>query len=106
MALEIILGFIYCSILEWWLHKVPLHKSFLFKDHLEHHKLTGKDMIDAGYFTSIFGTGESLFSIFLIILHFPVFFISKYIYITFIFYIIFYLVLHRFSHTNINFCKK
>lgn len=106
MALEIILGFIYSSILEWWLHKVPLHKSFLFKNHIEHHKLTGRDMFDPDYFNSLFGSGETIFAIFIAVLHIPLLLWLKYFYITFFCYLISYLIVHRLSHTNIIFAKR
>ena len=63
-------------------------------------------MIDNDYFNSLFGGGEVLFAIFIAILHLPLLLCLKYFYITFVCYLILYLIVHRLSHTNIIFAKK
>lgn len=108
LMIQILIFFIYMSFLEWSLHRWPLHNiNGPFKTHiLDHHRLSAKDMIDSDYFSRFAGENELMGGIFLCIIHFPIFFITKIGYLTIICYMFTYFYIHRKSHLDKIWAKK
>jgi hypothetical protein len=105
---QVIFGIFYSSILEWWVHKTPLHKwGGAFRTHVvDHHRLSAKDMTDSDYEGVVFGKNETVFLLSVIFAHLPLLFYFKYVFLTFASYCALYLVLHRVCHANATFAKK
>ena len=108
MLYQIIFGIFYASILEWWIHKTPLHTwGGVFRSHVvDHHRLSAKDMTDSDYKGVLFGKNEMILVVVAIAIHTPVLFFFPYVFGTFAVYSCLYLILHRLSHISADFAKR
>ena len=104
-----ILGTIYASFLEWWVHKYLFHergkkKNSLFAYHLRDHHVVAKrnDFIDIRM--SVIETAGLLF---LAVIHLPFYYISPMFYGATVIYAVSFFILHIVSTVNpLNcFCK-
>jgi sterol desaturase/sphingolipid hydroxylase (fatty acid hydroxylase superfamily) len=109
---EIFFGVLYANILEWVIHKYVLHglgkkKGTLLSFHFhEHHKISRKNNgLDLDYMT--WGlTKESIFLIFLLLLHTPIFFLSPVFFTTLFTYSVLYYCAHRKSHLDTKWARR
>jgi len=109
---EIFLGVLYANILEWVIHKYVLHglgkkKGTLLSFHFhEHHKISRKNKgLDLDYMT--WGlTKESIFLIFLLLVHVPIFFLSPTFFIVLFTYSVLYYCAHRKSHLDTKWARR
>jgi len=103
-----ILGIIYSSFLEWWVHKKLFHelgrkRGSYWAFHLrEHHA----DCIKNNFRDNQFSTRETLGLLLLSIIHLPVLIFSPMFYCATILYAIAFMVLHNYGHRNPNWAKK
>ena len=103
-----ILGIIYSSFLEWWVHKKLFHengknKNSYFAFHLrEHHA----DCIKNNFRDNRFSTRETLGLLLLSIIHLPVLIFSPMFYCATILYAIAFMILHNYGHHNPSWAKK
>ena len=78
LMLGFIIGFLYGSLLEYWIHRFIFHKlgrkkGSLWSYHLKgHHKLSRRD----GFFDLTESKAESVGMMFLVLIHTPLFFVS------------------------------
>ena len=103
-----VLGTVYASFLEWWVHKELFHehgkrKDSIFAYHLrDHHKTAAQnDFIDSKR-----SYRESLGLLFLVILHLPVCLFSVDFYLATVVYAIAFYILHHYSHSNPDWARK
>jgi len=106
-VLGFILGTIYASFLEWWVHKYLFHvrgkkKDSFFAYHLRDHHVVAKknNFIDIRMsFIETFGL------LFLAIIHLPIFYINCMFYFATVTYAIAFFILHNYGHRNPNWAK-
>ena len=103
-----ILGIIYSSFLEWWVHKKLFHENgrkrhSYFAFHLREHHADAKKN---NFYDDQFSLRESLGLLFLSIIHLPIFFISPVFYCATIVYAIAFIILHNLSHRKPELAKK
>jgi len=97
-----ILGFIYASFLEWWVHKKLFHeygrkKDSIFSFHLRgHHAVSKKN----NFVDSRISSRESHGLCLLGLIHLPFYYISPFFFCATICYAIAFLVLHNYGHQN------
>jgi len=103
-----ILGIIYGSFMEWWVHKVLFHKygrkkDSIFAYHLrDHHKVSLKN----DYVDDRFSYRELYGILFLILIHLPTCLLSVDFFIGITAYAIAFNILHSYSHANPQWAKK
>ncbi len=103
-----ILGIIYASFLEWWVHKELFHKhgrkkNSMFAYHLrDHHKVARKN----DYVDNRRSLREFFGLLFLVLVHLPIALISVGFYTATLAYSIAFYILHQYSHTNPEWAKK
>ena len=102
-----ILGTIYASFLEWWVHKYLFHvrgkkKDSLFAYHLRDHHVVAKKNNFIDRRMSFIETGGLLF---LAIIHFPIFYLSCMFYFATVAYAIAFFILHNYGHRNPKWAK-
>ena len=106
--LGFVLGIIYSSFLEWWVHKVLFHefgkkKGNIFSYHLrDHHKTARKN----GYVDNKRSIRETLGLLFLTIIHLPICLISVDFYLGTLVYVIAFYILHQYSHSYPEWTKR
>jgi len=103
-----ILGTIYASFLEWWIHKHLFHvrgkkKNSLFAYHLRDHHVVAKKNNFIDIRMSFI---ETVGLLFLTIIHFPIFYISCMFYFATVVYVIAFFVLHNYGHRNPGWAKN
>ncbi len=97
-----VLGIVYASFLEWWVHKVLFHqygkkRDSIFAYHLrDHHKIARRD----NYLDKKTSLRETLGLLFLTLLHLPICLLSVNFYLATVVYAIAFHILHDYSHTN------
>ena len=102
-----ILGTIYASFLEWWIHKYLFHvrgrkKDSLFAYHLrDHHAVAKKN----NFIDIRMSVIETFGLLFLAIIHLPVFYISCMFYFATVIYAVAFFVLHNYGHRNPKWAK-
>ena len=102
-----ILGTIYASFLEWWIHKYLFHvrgkkKNSLFAYHLRDHHVVAK----RNNFTDIrMSIVETVGLFFLAIIHLPIFYISPMFYSATVIYAVAFFILHNYAHRNPKWAK-
>jgi hypothetical protein len=111
---QIIAGWFYGHIAEYFIHKHVLHNNKLFKKNFKrhfgtHHRISRKnEMYDKNYEKTFHN--DSLFELLglslLLLLHFPLFFIVPYFWLTLLYSAISYYTLHRISHIHVSWGKK
>ncbi len=112
MIAQIILAWIYGHTFEYVAHKYFLHNhkkfKFAFKNHFsKHHKVARKnEMYDEAYENLLSSKFEILGLLTAAILHLPILVLFPYAYITLLFSLISYYVLHRKSHTDVVWGKR
>jgi len=115
--LQIVLGWFYCHIGEYFIHKNILHsrrKIFKnsFKFHFKnHHKNSRKDDMKEKKYGN-----QSLYDLFfdveirmlflIGVIHFPIFLLFPYFYLAIVWSLFSYYFIHRITHTNVEFGKK
>ena len=112
---QIIVGYLYETLLEWVIHKYILHglgknKNSWFSFHwYSHHKACRKNKnFDSSYNTFLSSsvikeiTGLCL----LAVLHIPLYFVGPYFYFTLLFCTLRYFYVHQKSHLNVDWGKK
>ena len=103
-----ILGTVYASFLEWWVHKKLFHelgrkKGSFWAFHLrEHHA----DCIKNNFHDDQFSRRETLGLFFLSIIHLPILLISPMFYCATVVYAIAFIILHNLGHRNPSWAKK
>jgi len=103
-----ILGTIYASFLEWWIHKHLFHvrgkkKDSLFAYHLRDHHVVAKKNNFVDIRMSFI---ETIGLLFLTFVHFPIFYISCMFYFATVVYVIAFFVLHNYGHRNPKWAKN
>lgn len=103
-----ILGTIYASFLEWWIHKYLFHvrgkkKNSLFAYHLRDHHVVAKKNNFIDHRMSFIEMGGLLF---LTIIHLPVFYFSCMFYFATVTYVIAFFILHNYGHRNPKWAKN
>ena len=106
--IAIILGIIYASFLEWWVHKKLFHeygrkKDSMFAFHLRDHHVVAKQNLFYDRRTSFMETGGLAF---LSALHLPILYLSINFYIAIFSYAIAFFVLHNLSHRYPQFAEN
>ena len=97
-----ILGTVYASFLEWWVHKKLFHENgrkshSYFAFHLREHHADAKKN---NFYDDQFSFRESLGLLFLSIIHLPILFLSPMFYCATIVYAIAFIILHNYGHRN------
>jgi hypothetical protein len=103
-----VLGTIYASFLEWWVHKYLFHvrgkkKDSLFAYHLRDHHVVAKRNNFTDIRVSLIEAGGLLF---LAIIHLPIFYIAPMFYFATVTYAIAFFVLHNYAHRNPKWAKS
>ncbi len=112
----IVLGLVYANILEWLIHKHVLHglgksKKSVFSFHWKrHHKASRQcDFYDEDYATvfSWNGNSKEIFGLlFLLVVHFPLYFVAIWLYLTLCYSCANYYYKHRRSHRDPQWAKE
>ena len=103
-----VLGTIYASFLEWWVHKKLFHelgkkKGSFWAFHLrEHHA----DCIKNNFQDDRFSGRETFGLLFLSIIHLPILLVSPMFYCATVIYAIAFIILHNLGHRNPSWAKK
>jgi len=112
MILQIIFAWLYSHIFEYIAHKHFLHDhrrfKFAFKNHFgKHHKISRKNnMYDESY-RSVLSSRFEIYSLLMVsVIHIPVVFFFPIAYATLVFCLLGYYLVHRKSHTDIEWGKK
>ena len=106
--MSVLLGIVYASFLEWWIHKELFHvkgrnKDSVFAYHLrDHHAVAKKNNYEDIRMSSIEIGGLLALSL----LHLPIFFLSPLFYVSICLYAIAFIVLHNYGHRNPGWAKK
>ena len=103
-----LLGLIYGSFLEWGVHKYLFHelgknKNSIFAFHLREHHITCINNENAD---DRFTFRENLGVIVLALLHFPLFFLSSWLYYGIFVYGVAFILFHKLVHRNAEWGKK
>lgn len=112
MLYQIILALLYGHIFEYVIHKYFLHNRkrfyFAFKNHFgEHHRVARKNgMYDSSYKSIFSSKFEILSLLFAAIAHLPILYFFPYFYLTLLFELLSYYLIHRKSHLNVEWSKK
>jgi len=103
-----ILGIVYASFLEWWIHKKLFHeygrkKDSVFAFHLRDHHVVAKrnEFVDERI-----STLESAGLFFLMVLHIPFILLHPLFYIATVIYAGAFFALHNYGHRNTTYAKK
>ncbi len=108
VIISIVAGFLYANFLDWGIH-VLLHKprgKSRFKFHWKHHKIARKNQNeDPDYRTKLFHN-ETYLTLIGIAIHVPFVFIWPSFACTVIAYATVYMILHRMTHTYVEFFKR
>ena len=103
-----LVGIVYASFLEWWVHKALFHqmgkkKGNAFAFHLrEHHA----ECIKGDYHDANFSKREALGLVFLAALHIPTYFLSPWFYAAISVYAVAFHILHNYGHKHPEWAKK
>ena len=103
-----ILGIIYASFLEWWIHKKLFHehgrkKDSLFAYHLRDHHVVAKKNKFIDKRLSAIETGGLFF---LMVIHMPLVLISPMFFIATVLYALAFFCLHNYGHRDPKYAKK
>ncbi len=102
-----ILGTIYASFLEWWIHKRLFHergkkKNSLFAYHLRDHHVVAKKNNYLDIRMSLIETGGLGF---LALIHMPILYVSCMFYFGTLVYALAFVILHNYGHRNPKWAK-
>jgi hypothetical protein len=117
MFLQLLLGWVYCHIGEYFIHKNVLHNpkrfKIAFKTHFKNHHRAARvnnDMIEPKYstqsFSDLFFDKELRMIVGLLLLHLPVVFFFPWFYVAMLWSGFMYYFLHRVSHEYPNFAGR
>ncbi len=109
---QILAAWIYSHFFEYIAHKHFLHNhkkfKFAFKNHFATHHRNSKinEMYDEAY-ENVFSSKFEVISLGIIsVLHLPIFFFFPYAYMTLVYSLFMYYILHKKSHTDVEWGKK
>ena len=108
VVISVLLGFIYANFLDWGVH-ILLHKpkgKSRFKFHWKHHKLARKNQNKDPDYSKKLMHNETYLTLLGIALHVPLVFVNAPFACTAMAYGAFYMVIHRLTHTYVEFFKK
>ncbi len=112
MIAQIVLAWIYGHTFEYVVHKYFLHNhkafKFAFKNHFGNHHRTARkcNMYDEAYENLLSSKFEVISLFIAAVLHLPVLFFFPWAYLTLVFSLASYYLLHRKSHTDVEWGKK
>lgn len=111
MLLQFLVGWLYCHVGEYFIHKNVLHNhknfKFAFKNHFSNHHKASRinlDMSEPKYgnqsISDLFFDSEIRMIFLLVSLHFPIYFLFPGFFFAVLFSGVMYYFLHRLSHTR------
>jgi len=107
-VVAITLGFLYANFLDWYIH-VLLHKPkgrSKLKFHWKHHAVARKNKNKDNDYSQKLFHNETWLTLIGMVIHFPLLWISLPFTLTALCYAAFYMVIHRQTHTHVEFYKK
>jgi len=109
---QILAAWLYSHLFEYIAHRYFLHNhrkfKFAFKNHFAtHHKTSRKNSMYDEAYENIFSSKFEIISLFIIsVLHIPIAFYFPYAYLTLFYSLCMYYILHRKSHTDVEWGKR